>query len=233
MSLVVLDFSKSLGRRYHAWTPATCVHMDPSCGTTCSMPAKTDVSALRGQKTLVVLDVDNLDFALQRHSLQVRYRALLNRLQSTARDVFPVAVLTVDMVDAGRAQRLRECGWRAIEIPREIVPTNRGRRIAGNADTDLSFELGVLSSVADYTAVLLGTGDGDLAISCARGLRRVRQVKPVTIRTLSVAGATSTRLEQRRDLFASSTLIGLDLLEHRSQEFHRSFNIREGEQHEH
>jgi len=228
MSVIVLDFLKSIGRQHHASRPAMHIQRDRLRGTNWTMSGQTDLRVLRDERVLAILDADNLDFSLQRHGLQVRYVTLLKRLQSLARAVFPVAVLTTNVADVGRALRLRECGWRALEIPREAVPTSKGLRVAGNADADLAFELGALAAVADCSAVLLGTGDGDLAVSCSRGLRRVCRTRPVAIHTLSVSGSTSARLRQRRDLFSSSILIGMDLLERWFSDSRQNFHNREG-----
>jgi hypothetical protein len=176
------------------------------------MPGQTGLKCIRGSRLLAVVDADNLDFSLSHRGYRLRYSDLLRRLNAEAHQTFAVALLTSAVRDNRRADALRQAGWRPIVISWEWAVTVNGTRKLANADLDIAFETGVLSSVSGCNAVLLGTGDGDLAISIARGLHRTRKRNRVVVHTLSVDGATSTRLHQRRDLFDSSILIGRDLL---------------------
>lgn len=178
-----------------------------------SLPATTRLGVVRDSRLLCILDVDNLDYSAKPRGLRVRYGDLLVRLRQLARVVFPVAVLTSEIDRRERAEALRRVGWRPVVIPREVAVTHQGVHKTANADCDLCFELGRLLGIADATAVLLGTGDGDLAISCARGVRRTSSTRRIPVHTLSVAGATSSRLRTRHDHFSSSTLLGRDLVE--------------------
>jgi hypothetical protein len=156
------------------------------------------------------LDGDNLDISAKGHGLRVRYDRLLGLLHNEADEVEAVAVITSNVGDHRREDSLVDCGLRVVSIPREIVVEGRECRKVANADADLCFELGSLANVAGYSAICLGTGDGNLAISCLRGWRRTCG-DATAIHTLSVAGATSARL-RRRDLFDSSILLGMDML---------------------
>jgi hypothetical protein len=121
-------------------------------------------------------------------------------------------VITSNPDDHRREDALEHCGWRVISIPRETIITCKGLRKVANADADLCYELGVLASVTEFTTALLGTGDGDLAVTCSKGLRRTCGDRPIAVHTLSVVGASSSRLWQRTDLFDSSLIIGQDML---------------------
>ena len=176
-------------------------------------PMVTDLRAARGKRVLFVADSDNWDYSLKPCGLRLRYQKLLSCLRAEADLVFPVAVLTSAPGDWRRARRLADCGWRVVSIPWETVTTCHGTRKLANADMDLAFECGCLAIVSGCDTALIGTGDGDLAVSIARGLRRIRRPEPISVHTLSVVGATSSRLRQRIDLFDSSTMIGRDMLE--------------------
>jgi hypothetical protein len=192
--------------------------LSPTSGM--AIPRFTDLRGVRGKRVLFVADSDNWDYSLKPHGLRLRYGKLLNRLKVEAKHVFPVAVLTSARDDRRRARHLESNGWRVVSIPWETIRTCQGTRKLANADMDLAFECGCLSVNSYCNAALIGTGDGDLAVSIARGLRRIHGRTPITIHTLSVVGASSSRLWQRTDLFDSSTMIGEDMLEDIDSQHH-------------
>jgi len=185
----------------------------PTTARRTAIPTVTDLRALCNKRILLVVDADNMDYSLKPQGWRFRYRELLNRLTDGARMVFPAAVLTAAPGDRRRATSLENHGWRVLSIPWETVASHQGLRKLANADLDIAFECGSLASISGCEAVLIGTGDGDLAVSIARGLRRTHQRSRISVHTLSVAGASSSRLRQRTDLFDSSIIVGKDLLE--------------------
>jgi hypothetical protein len=215
MPLVLLNFFTRHPQRQTPRDGVNNVGVHPQLTATCGMalPMVTNLRAVRGKRVLFVADSDNWDYSLRRHGLRLLYRRLLSRLNAEAERVFPVAVLTSAPGDSRRARRLEDCGWRVVSIPWETITTCQGVRKLANADTDLAFECGRLSIITGCDVALIGTGDGDLAVSIARGLRRTHRRVPIAIHTLSVRGASSTRLRQRTDLFDSSVIIGKDMLE--------------------
>lgn len=174
--------------------------------------AVTDLSPLRSQRVVCILDGDNIRISAQERGAVVLYDRLLDRMRQIAADVFPVSVITREAGDGREEAALKGAGWRVLSIEREVVPSVHGPRKAANADSDVAFELGALAVVADPTLIVLGTGDGDLAVSCARGIGRVLRGRRVPVHTLSVPGSTSSRMRSRTDLFASSLLLGSDIL---------------------
>lgn len=174
-----------------------------------TLPATTDFTVFAGTRLLCLVDEDNLRISLQRQSVRLSYRTLLARLTAQARHVAACAVLTVAVGDSRREAYLQQRGWHVLTIPQETVLTVHGPAKKANADLDLCFEAGVLVSVAQCEAVLLGTGDGDLAIAIARGLRRRQPM--CAVYTLSVPGSTSHRLLNAPDLFTDNLLIGEDI----------------------
>lgn len=174
-----------------------------------ALPATTDFTVFTGMNVLCLVDEDNLRISLQRHGVRLSYRTLLARLTSQARRVAAWAVLTAAAGDSRREAYLAQRGWDVLTIPQEVVMTVDGPCKKANADLDLCFTAGALARAKRCEAVLLGTGDGDLAIAIARGIKRLHAGRAVY--TLSVPGSTSHRLRNAPDLFAGNLLIGEDI----------------------
>ncbi len=220
MPMVLLNFYTKQFQPQAVWADESAAPGDQAVVS--AMPKATNLRAARGKRVLLVADADNWDYSLKRHGLRLGYRQLLSRLNAEADCVYPVAVLTSAPGDSRRAGHLEDCGWHVVSIPWETVTTCQGTRKLANADMDLAFEWGCLSIISGCDTALVGTGDGDLAVSIARGLRRLRRQTPISIHTLSVVGASSSRLWQRNDLFDSSVMIGEDMLESSASRHHFS-----------
>jgi len=173
------------------------------------LPATTDLSALKGRHVLTVVDEDNLRISMRQHHQPLSYRLLLGKLHTETRCVFPLAVLTAAEGDQRREAYLKNTGWNVLVVPRETVFTTAGPQLKANADFDLAFELGHLVNTGQFDTVLLGTGDGDLAVAIGRGIRR--RCPTLHLFTLSVPGSTSGRLRTRSDLFDGNIAVGRDL----------------------
>ena len=211
MKPVILNFTSRLSPTLFTRTRQSDAHPCKQ-DSRYAIPSITDLNSLRAQRVLCIVDGDNWDISAKNRGLQVRYDRLLLTLQKLAHRVFPVAVITSNPGDNRSANALIRSGWRVVSIQREVFSTPNGLQKIANADSDLCFELGVLSSVADLTAAIIGTGDGNLAISCAAGLKRTYRKPPINVHTLSFAGTTSGRLRSRPDLFRSAVLLGSDVL---------------------
>ncbi len=172
-------------------------------------PGITDFSPLKGCRVLTVVDEDNIRISMQQHRQPLSYRRLLARLHSETNRVFPLAVLTAPEGDQRRVAYLKSRGWNVLAIPRETVLTTAGPQLKANADFDLAFELGHLVNTGQFDTVLLGTGDGDLAVAIGRGIRR--RCPQLHLFTLSVPGSASGRLRSRSDLFDGNIVVGRDL----------------------
>lgn len=210
MPMILLNFYTKQFQPQAVWADKSAPSSQPVAS---AMPKATNLRAARGKRVLLVADADNWDYSLKRHGLRLGYRRLLSRLNAEADCVYPVAVLTSAPDDSRRSHHLEDCGWHVVSIPWETVTTFHGARKLANADMDLAFEWGCLSIISGCDTALIGTGDGDLAVSIARGLRRLHRRIRISIHTLSVVGASSSRLWQRNDLFDSSVMIGEDMLE--------------------
>ena len=178
------------------------------------LPTTTDFSLLKGRNLLAVVDDDNLRISMQQCRRPLSYSILLSRLQNESGYVFPLTVLTVQAGDLKRELELKGNGWNVLVIPKENVFTITGPQIKANADFDLAFELGHLVNSIQFDTVLLGTGDGDLAVAVGRGIRRT--CPRIRLLTLSVPASTSTRLRTRPDLFDGNIAVGCNLSSHQN-----------------
>lgn len=181
----------------------------PSSAPACHLPAATDLSVFGGRRLLCLIDEDNLRVSIRDHERHLSYQILHQRLQRETRSLAAWAIFTRPADDHRRRCYLQMRGWRVIDIPREIVTTSQGPVKKANADMDLCFAAGYLLQQDHYDAVLIGSGDGDLCIALARGIRRIRP--ECAIVTLSVPGSTSRRLTSGSPLFDATLLIGHDL----------------------
>lgn len=144
----------------------------------------------RGQRVLVVMDVENLHYSARDLQGRVDFPALaaMIRASSPAADLH--AVLSVDpaTADAARAQAA-DAGWTGHMRPIITTGLHRG----ANADTTLAFVAGFLVARTRPDMVVIGTGDGGLGLDIAR---KVREAEPDcrTIATLSFPHSTSQLL---------------------------------------
>ena len=103
-------------------TPETSQHMSigahlfldgpriANLGIAHTLPATTDLSALKRHRVLVIVDEDNLRISMQNRGRKLSYRRLLDRVQSVADEVLPLAVLTAPPNDTQREQLLPKPG---------------------------------------------------------------------------------------------------------------------------
>lgn len=175
-----------------------------------ALPVTTDLSLLAGHRLLFLADDENLRISMKNiHCRQLDFRRLQHRLANVARNLQAWSVLTSPCEEPNRAERLKSAGWRVVSIPRQVVPSFHGLQVKANADHDLAFIAGLLAGCRDYDGVLIGTGDGDLAVAVARGFKRLERA--VRIYSISVPGSTSSRLRSQNDLFTANLSIGADL----------------------
>jgi hypothetical protein len=119
-----------------------------------------------------------------------------------------VVVFSAAPGDGRRARYFSDRGWHPVPVPIEVVMTRQGPIRKANADLDMAFEAGRLAAGSGAQAVLVGTGDGELGVAIARGVRRA--LPGCRVHALGVPGSTSRRLH-RRDLFDGVIYVGRDL----------------------
>jgi uncharacterized LabA/DUF88 family protein len=167
---------------------------------------------------LCILDHDNLRISAEREfAAAICYRDLEERLYQLTRRLYGLAILTSHHGQDGPAQELLNCKWKFIDIKREVAWTSGRREVKGNADWDICFEAGRLIQAHRFDTVLLGSGDGDLVLGIARGVRRIAPTSQVF--TLSIRTTTSQRILAERvpELIAGNFFLERDLLRDRYQ----------------
>jgi len=206
MELTILDFGNNAGRRASTNQRLRSCILGP-------LPSHTDFSSLRSTRLLAILDDDNLVASLRDHGVYLSHRKLHCRLVAEAQTISAWAIFRSLRGDDRRKDHLLRSHWRVLAVPREMVMTVHGLCTKANADMDLCFAAGYLLRGGAFDTVLIGSGDGDLCVSIARGIRRMPTMRGVY--TLSVPGSTSSRITSASgsELFAGNFLVGRDLTE--------------------
>lgn len=172
-------------------------------------PQTGPLEGLKGQRVIVIADVENLSFSAKNlnHGYRLSYKALAERLRTYTKGCSLHAFYSSNAND-NRAEYFQKRGWIPHVKPIDIV--NRGREKLANSDVFLAAKAGILVRNG-FDAVVLATGDGSLAIDIARAI--VALPKKRAIFTLSLAGSTSRRLDASRNPIISENIeIGLDVL---------------------
>lgn len=154
------------------------------------------------------MDDDNLRIALASRGLALSYRTLHARLSRIATSSSLWVVRSVEDGENARERYLSARGFRVFQVPRATVIHRGVPTVKGNIDHELAFLAGRLVTLDPPDAVLLGTGDGDLAVAVARCLREYATAR---VLTLSVPGSSSLRLADPL-LFSGRLLVGRDLV---------------------
>lgn len=177
---------------------------------TTQLPTWTDLELLRGSQLLCLLDYENLTYSMKNIHRQVFcYKALLAQLRHVAAVVQPWAALTQPAGRTHAEQQLSSAGYRVLAIEQELVREQFQVVKKANADLDLVMLGGFLAARQRFDTVLLGTGDGDLALALARGFKRLPH--HVKVATLSVPGSMSHRMRQHHELIDANIAAGRDL----------------------
>jgi hypothetical protein len=171
---------------------------------------RTDFFPIKGRKILYIEDNDNIRLSLRDHHAALHYESLAAKLAGVASAVVPWTVITASGETQHRVAFFRRFGFEVLTIPRETVRTATGVTLKGNADMDIAFHVGYLAA-SKQLDILIASGDGDLCLAIARGIKRLP--KPRAVFTLSVPGATSHRIlmQNNPSLFDGNIHIGRDL----------------------
>ena len=191
MSLVFLKFFTRCFRPRPARARVPALPAPPTIAPCIGMPTLTDLRAVKGQARVGCRRRRQPRLLPEASGVTAAIRKPVQVSQRPRGKVIAVAVLTSAPGNRRRAHCLAASGWRMVSIPWETVVTCHGTRKLANADTQIAFELGTLSSISECDAVIIGTGDGNLATSCAAGLHRTHRRTGISVHTLSVAGATT------------------------------------------
>lgn len=187
-------------------------HRAPWARRSQTLPSETSLKTLVNRRVLCIMDDDNLRIGLRAIGFALSYRTLRTRLAELTSVLDSWVVLSAADGAVARGRYLEQRDWQAVQVPRQVVLHRGVPTVKGNVDHELAFLTGRLSMASPFDVVLLGTGDGDLAVSVARCLREYTSAEVVT---LSVPGCSSDRLSDV-GLFAGRLLVGRDLVVNRA-----------------
>ncbi|MBL8213841.1 MAG: NYN domain-containing protein [Bryobacterales bacterium] len=171
---------------------------------------RTPLRGLRGAKVLCIADDDNLRISAKECGAELRYDWLLQRIARESRGVEAWAVTTVGASDARRVLSLKSAGWKVHAMQRHVVQTVSGPTLKANADHEMCCLAGLRLAAEPYDAVVIGTGDGDLALAVANAARMAQP--HCRIYTLAVIGCCSHRLLARNNPeIAANIFLGKDV----------------------
>ena len=173
-----------------------------------SLLSETPLKSLVNRRVLCIVDDDNLRIGLRNQGFALSYRTLRARLAELTASIDSWVVLSANDGATARGNYLEARGWQVVQVPRQVVIHRNVPTVKGNVDHELAFLTGRLSLSSPFDVVLLGTGDGDLAVSVARCLREYTTADVVT---LSVPGCSSHRLTDS-GLFSERLFVGRDLV---------------------
>ena len=158
-------------------------------------PATTDVAVLANRRVLLLADAQNLSFSLRKRQTDCDYAALLGAIRKVAHQVTAHAFAWVEAGEEERyAQKYFEkAGWVPHIWQNQHVLAHDGTRHRMNCDSSMLLWGGSLISRTRADAVVLATGDGDLAGDMLHFMRELRT--PRTPVVMGVAGCISSRLQ--------------------------------------
>jgi hypothetical protein len=173
-----------------------------------TLASTTPLAAFADRRVLCIMDDDNIRIGLRSRAYALSYRTLRGRLGEAASALDCWVVLSDNDGAVARGRYLERRDWKVVQVPRQVVVHRGVPTVKGNVDHELAFLAGKLSAQAEFDVILLGTGDGDLAVSVARCLKEYTSASVVT---LSVPGCSSSRLADA-GLFAGRIFVGRDLV---------------------
>lgn len=166
------------------------------------------LTGLIGRNALALLDIENLTIAAREIGYELNYAELGRQLSTNVRTIQLHAALSVDEGDSVDSAHMNEAGFNV--HTRVIGRLSDGSKSA-NADNVFAFQAGLLVSRTRADVVILGSGDGQLVCDVASAIRDLPTRRLVY--TLSIPGATSGRLDSRRNSSIDTNLeVGLDVL---------------------
>ncbi len=170
------------------------------------------LDCLAGRNVLVLLDLENLHYSARDLGYAVDLPGLAKCLLRASRRCMLHAFVSAETADTDTVSRqYGAVGWELHVNPIEEVRTCRGVERLANADNLLLFSAGLLLSRSRADTIVVGSGDGHLVVSLARGIAELPRRRQLA--TLSLAGSTSARLEAGRNrLITANVELGLDML---------------------
>ncbi len=148
------------------------------------------------ESVLVVADIENWAYGARDLGFEIDFAALGRLLKAKLKRVALHAFFSAADGDDFVTNQLAQLGWEP--HPRAIIqrPAQFGGAQSANADLAIAFGAAKLLGHKRADAVLLGTGDGVLALDCARAIRTNFR-KCSTVGTMSLTGSTSRLIDAR------------------------------------
>jgi len=176
----------------------------------------TDLSAIAGKRTLVLLDEQNLSISARQLGYRLDYGRLARGIRSAAQAADLHLFMAVDQ-DAGREMlELKGQGYTVHAKTIRRIPLPGGRyRADTNVDNLFAFWTGLFAVKAGFCEVLMfGSGDYGLAGELAQAIKAGSRRRLPHVMTLSLPGSTSQDLDAHKNPHIKANLeIGLDLME--------------------
>ena len=175
------------------------------------------LDVIRGKSVLVLIDAENLAYSARQIGYRASFGAIADILRSIPRACALHAFFSRLEGDTIWENYFASRGY--LPHPRniEVVKTHSGIRKRANADNDLIFHAGMLSSSSRFDVVVIGSGDGDLVTDLGR---LIGQMKGAVL-TMSLPGSTSWRLNAAVNPDIRENIeVGLDCLHKRNGDHH-------------
>jgi hypothetical protein len=173
----------------------------------------TDLAAIKGRKTLVLLDEQNLSITARNLGYKLQYEQLAERIRETVESAELHIFVAADPADVRTAKEFAELGYvtHVKAIRHKFFP---GRRQCDcNVDNLFAFWTGQLTVGNKWDVIVLASGDYGLSGELSEAICRQHVNRPLQLTTLSLPGSTSQDLDARINPNITANLeIGLDLL---------------------
>jgi hypothetical protein len=196
---------------------ATQEHFVTSPTQTITLPLRSsgfdDLSHLG--RTLVVLDIENINYSTTPTGFVPDYRRLMACINPLTVDLQAHAFSTAlnHKTEALRHYLAAESINAHIRPAKQILLAD-GPKKSANSDNELLLHMGYLLAKAAFDTVIVGTGDGELGNSAVNFLSELPN--PPWVYTLSVHGATAGVLATKRNPLVKRNLYwGQDLMRER------------------
>ena len=187
--------------------PRTRNHRQPR--RTATIPTTTGpMDLLRGQRSAVVLDVENLTASAHNLGREFDYCALHAAMKAAGSRPEVHAVFSRQSCDERWVSYFRECD--IIPHPRQVkrIVTHNGVRETTNSDVTIAVICGLVTA-RQPDELVLGTGDGQLALDIVESL--LAHSPRLRIVTLGVPGSVSSALRSESRIHGHLTA-GVDCL---------------------
>lgn len=159
-----------------------------------SLPKKTSLNVVVDTTVLMLADGENLSYGLRKQGLDLDYRRLLHAVRRAAQTVEAHAfacLKTGDAIDYAR-KYFDDAGWKHSLYPTQQIRHCGAIRRRSNCDPYYLLGAGEALARSDASAVILATGDGDLAGDVISHLRARDTSRKIVI--LGIKGCISRRL---------------------------------------